>query len=535
MRIDRRTALGGLAAAGLAQGAFAQTQPGPFEPNWASLTAGYRTPDWFRDAKFGIWAHWGPQSVPEQGDWYGRFLYQQGHPMSDYHRAHYGHPADFGMKDIQHLWTAAKWEPEALMARYKKAGAKYFVSLACHHDNFDCYDSAHHGWNALRIGPKRDVVGTWARVAREAGLRFGVSNHAGHAWQWFQTAYSYDPEGPRAGERYDAFTLTEADGKGTWWEGLDPRQLYTQPAIVAPPGIRSIKEMEAWRDAHWDWSENAPAGDPAYAPHWLARQTDLVTKYRPDFAYFDNHGVPFGGIGMQAIADYYNRAAHWHRGAPDVVATIKSVAPWQRAGVTEDIERGYADGIRALPWQTDTCIGDWFYNAARPRDRSYKSAEAVIQRLADVVSKNGNLLLSIPQRGDGTIDSEEEAILDALAGWMAVNGEAIFGTRPWRIYGEGPTAAATGAMNEGAQQPFTAQDVRFTTRDGSLYALLLAWPAGASTIAALAGGVVERVTLLGNATLPHRQARNGLHITLPARPPGGFVPVLRIEGRGLDA
>ena len=531
--LARGTLLTALAAAGPAWRLSAQSLAGPFQPTWTSLTSGYRTPDWFRDAKFGIWAHWGPQSVPEMGDWYGRFLYVQGHPISDFHRATYGHPADFGMMEIQHRWTAAAWEPEALMARYRKAGAKYFVSLACHHDNFDCYDSAHQGWNSLRVGPKRDIVGTWAKVARKEGLRFGVSNHAGHAWQWFQTAYGYDAEGARAGERYDAFKLTAADGVGTWWEGLDPRDLYTAPAIVPPPGITSIKQMDAWRDANWDWSENAPASDTRYSPRWLARQADLVAKYRPDFAYFDNHGVPFGAIGMQAIADYYNSAAAWSGGAPDVVMTVKSLKPWQRAGVTEDIERGFVEEIRALPWQTDTCIGDWFYNAARLRDRSYKSAEAVLQRLADVVSKNGNLLLSIPQRGDGSIDSEEEEILDSLGDWMAVNGEAIFATRPWHSFGEGPTRAVAGLMNEGEQKPYGAQDIRFTTRNGSLYALLLAPQRGPLTMASLRGtrGAVERVTLLGGPTLAHRRDAAGLHVTLPRI--DALVPVLKFEGRGL--
>ncbi|WNO55166.1 alpha-L-fucosidase [Stakelama saccharophila] len=512
---------------------------GPVQPNWASFVNAYRFPDWFRDAKLGLWAHWGPQSVPEQGDWYGRFMYMQGHPMYEHHLKTYGHPADTGMIDIQHRWTADKWDPDALIARYKKAGAKYFVSLACHHDNLDCWDSAHHRWNATRVGPKRDVVGTWAKAARKAGLRFGVSNHSSHAWHWFQTAYAYDPVGPRAGERYDAYRLTAADGADEWWNGLDPQNLYTGPHMVAPDGIDSIEAMNAWHDAHdGKWMEHGPAGDPAYVRKWLMRQMDLIEKYRPDLCYFDDHGVPFGNIGMEAIADYYNRSVRWH-GDIQVVANIKKLEPWQRLGIVDDVERGFINTMREVPWQTGTCIGDWFYNAARFRDHGYKSAEQVIQRLADVVSKNGNLLLSIPQRGDGSIDADEEAILDAMAEWMAINDEAIFASRPWRIYGEGPTELKAGMQNESDQGAFTPRDIRFTTKGDTLYAILLGWPEGEVSIRALGtgrtGGNIERVTLLGGGVIGHRRNGTALHVTLPANEHGRFVPVLRIEGRGLTA
>src|SRR3954447_2726538 len=177
---------------------------GPFAPTWDSLTTNYRVPEWFRDAKFGIWAHWTAQCVPEQGDWYARRMYLQGDAANKFHVAHYGHPSKFGFMEIDNLWKAEHWEPEALMDLYVKAGAKYFVGLANHHDNFDCYDSAHHAWNSVRIGPKKDIIGTWAKIARAHGLRFGVTNHSAHAWHWFQSAYGYDPDGELAGVRYDA-------------------------------------------------------------------------------------------------------------------------------------------------------------------------------------------------------------------------------------------------------------------------------------------------------------------------------------------
>lgn len=539
--IQRRAFLAGSAAVLAARAGLAASPTGavrgPVQPTWESLRSHYRVPEWFRDAKLGLWSHWGPQAVPEQGDWYGRFLYMQGHPVYEHHLRTYGHPTKVGMKDIQNLWKAERWDPQALVDRYKRVGAKYFMALACHHDNLDCYDSRYHDWNSLRVGPKRDVVGTWERAARQAGLKFGVSNHAAHAWHWYQTAYAYDPEGPRAGERYDAYHLTRADGRGTWWDGLDPQQLYTGRHIVAPDGIRTAAAMGKWHEAHdGQWIETPPPADPRYAARWLLRQADLMAKYKPDLCYMDDTALPFGAIGLEAAADYYNRAIQWH-GAPEVVLTGKKLEPHQLGGIVEDVERGFSDRLRAEPWQTDTCIGDWFYNVARLNDRSYKTAEDVVQRLADVVSKNGNLLLSIPQPGHGAIDAEEEKILDAMEHWMAINGEAIFASRPWRIYGEGPTRVAAGAQNEEAAKPFTAEDVRFTTRAGALYALFLKPPAGIANIAALAKGpnapVVERVSLLGGGTVAHRQTPRGLELDIGGRAPGGFVPAVRVDGRGL--
>ncbi|MEN2787002.1 alpha-L-fucosidase [Sphingomonas qilianensis] len=542
MDFSRRAVLAGMAAMGMAQRALAQSPMGlargPVQPTWQSLVDHYRFPDWFRDAKLGLWSHWGPQSVPEQGDWYGRFLYMQGHPMYEHHLNTYGHPSQSGMMEIQHRWTAERWDPDALIARYKRAGAKYFVSLACHHDNLDCYDSRYHAWNSLRVGPKKDVVGIWEKAARRAGLKFGVSNHASHAWHWYQPAYGYDPTGPRKGERYDAFRLRKADGRGTWWDGLDPQQLYTGGHAVMPDGIDSIAAMNAWHDQHdGQWIETAPPNDAAFAAKWLLRQTDLMQRYKPDFCYFDNYELPFGPIGLQAAADYYNRSIEWH-GKIDVVLTAKQLKPYARFGLVQDVERGFSDHLWEEPWQTDTCLGDWFYNVARLNDKSYKTAEQVIQRLADVVSKNGNLLLSVPQPGDGSIDGEEEKILDGMSAWIAINDAAIFGSRPWRSYGEGPTKLQVGMQNEQSAGAFTPQDVRFTTNKGALYALFLGWPTGSASIASLGhdrlkDAVIERVTLLGGGAVPFRRDAQGLHVELPARPAAGFVPVLRLDGRGL--
>lgn len=503
---------------------------GRFKPTWESLAAGYRVPDWFRDAKLGIWSHWGPQCVPEFGDWYGRQMYQQGNPFYDHHVKTYGHPADFGFMQFIPRWKAENWDPEGLMRTYVAAGAKYFMSMANHHDNLDMFDSRHHAWNTVRLGPKRDIVGTWAKIARAHGLKFGVSNHGAHAWHWWQTAYGYDAEGPRQGHRYDAFRLTKADGKGQWWEGLDPQDLYTGRNMVIPDGIDSIAAANAWHDANdGQWLETPPPNNPGFVRNWLARQNDLVERYRPDMVYFDNYGLPLGQAGLDATAHYYNL-----RGG-EAVVTGKKLSPLQRRAIVEDVERGFSDRLRDEPWQTCTCIGSWHYDRPLYERGGYKSGREVIQRLIDVVSKNGSLLLSIPQRGDGSIDDLEKKVLADMAGWMAVNAEAIHGARPWRVFGEGPTRLVEGMHGEGAAKPFEAADIRFTTRAGTLYALAMDWPKGEMRIGSLSGrqGQVRRVGLVGGAqTLPFRHEADALVVSLPDQRPA-FSPVLRIEGPGL--
>jgi alpha-L-fucosidase len=546
MSISRREMLQRAAvAAALSTGTTvpARAAAGRFQPTYESLAAGYRAPDWFADAKFGIWAHWSAQCVPERGDWYARRMYQQGNPSYDFHVRTYGHPSKFGFMEIDNLWKAERWEPENLMDLYKRAGAKYFVALANHHDNFDAYDSKYHAWNSLNVGPKRDIVGTWAKVARERGLRFGVSNHSARSWYWFQVAQGYDAEGSLAGVRYDGYRLTKADGNGLWWEGLDPQELYCGRNVVVPDGITSIQAMNDWHGIH-DLPDNEAQPvftNPAYARHWFMRCQDLVDKYRPDLLYFDDTGLPLGQPGLDIAAHYYNSNMEWHGGALEAVINAKWLTDLQRQGLVQDVERGFSDSIQPTPWQTDTCIGHWHYDRSLLDSHGYKSAEYVVQRLAETAAKNGNLLLSIPVRGDGTIDEDEHKILDEIAGWMAVNSEAVFATRPWKVAGEGPTALPTGRFNESLVRPFTMQDMRFTGKKDALYAHLLGRPNKPSvTITSLAsnspyiGGRVERVELLSNRTpLQYSASAKGLVVQLPQSIPDGFVPVLKIRGTGL--
>lgn len=518
--------------------------PRSFTPDWQSFTSGYSVPDWFRDAKFGMWAHWTAQCVPEAGDWYARNMYLPGSRAYNHHLKHYGHPADHGFMEIQNLWKADRWDPARLLDLYKRAGAKYFMALANHHDNLDTYDSQYHHWNTTRVGPHKDIVGTWAKLARERGLRFAVSNHSAHAWHWNQPAYGYDPEGPRAGERYDAYTLTAAQGRGKWWDGLDPQRLYCGRYMPMPDGIRSNREANEWHEATDRlWSEGVPMG--YFARNWLMRCQDLVSKYKPDMVYFDNFDLPLEQYGLDFTAWYYNQSMAWNNGRLEAVVTAKMTPPQRRMGIVDDVERGGKTYIERFPWQTDTCIGNWHYDAELYANNGYKSAATVIHTLCDVVSKNGNLMLSVPMRGDGTIDDKEERIVTEIGDWMGRFGRAIYATRPWKLNGEGPTSGGGGLFSEGgAISPYTARDVRYVKRGEDLHALVLGWPDDNVVRMTLLGhndptmeGEVMRVTLADDPTTPlqFRRTPEALEVTVPARARHPIGMALILSGNGITA
>ena len=526
MTLSRRKFIqnGAAAAAGLAlwkmadNGAEAAAlESGSFQPNWESL-GHYQCPEWFRDAKFGIWAHWTAQCVPEQGDWYARQMYQEGNPDYEYQVAHYGHPSKVGFKDIDHLWQAEHWNPEKLIGLYKAAGAQYFVALANHHDNFDNWNSRYQPWNSVALGPKKDIVGTWAKEARKRGMRFGVTVHAARTWDWFDVSHGSDKTGPLAGVPYDG-DLTQADGKGHWWEGYDPADLY------GPAGTARTPEAHA-----------------AYETKFYNRVMDLVDQHHPDLLYFDD-GEPPTAHGLEIAANYYNKNRQWHQGKLEAVMNVKDGSPNVKQSMVLDYERGRSDQIAEHPWQTDTCIGDWHYRRSLYENHQYKTPDQVVKMLVDIVAKNGNLLLNIPVRGDGTIDPDEVAFLEGMAAWMAVNSEAIFATRPWKISGEGPAKVRGGGFSEGGEERLTAKDFRFTTKGNALYATALGWPDDGryvvTTLAAGAPGIVgkvKNVTLLGSPEKPAwAQTAEGLVVTLPARKPCDHAFVLKITGLNLAA
>ncbi len=450
-------------------------QTGKFEPTWESLSQ-YQAPQWFRDAKFGIWAHWVAQCQPEQGDWYARKMYIETERQAKFHRENYGHPSKFGFKDVINLWKAENWDPDKLMALYKRAGAQYFIALANHHDNFDNFDSKYQPWNSVNIGPKKDLIAAWAKAARNQGLRFGVSLHASHAWTWYEVAQGSDKTGPFAGVPYDG-NLTKADGNGQWWDGLDPQDLYAQNHTPS----KTSKTHDLWG---WDPNKGCSIPNAAYCEKFYNRTVDLINKYHSDLVYFDDTALPLWPVsdaGLRIAAHFYNSNMLWHGGNLEAVLNAKILDQQQRKCMVWDIERGQSNRIEPFVWQTDTCIGGWHYDQAIFERHRYKTAKTVIQMLSDIVSKNGNLLLSIPVRADGTIDSEELKIVEDIAAWMDVNRQCIFATRPWKIFGEGPAIESAPPLsnqgfNEGKGKPFTAQDVRFTQKDDALYAIVMEQP-----------------------------------------------------------
>lgn len=507
----------------------------PFNPTWDSL-ASYKVPDWFRDAKFGMWAHWGPQCQPERGDWYAREMYMEGSDKYKFHLEKYGHPSKFGFKDVINEWKAEKWDPEAIVSLYKKTGARYFMALANHHDNFDLWNSKHHKWNAVKLGPKKDLIGGWAKAAKKNNLPFGVSIHSAHAWSWYETSQRADKTGPLAGVSYDG-KLTASQGEGKWWNGYDPQELYAQNH---PLSENSDNNQMIHRQ--WNWGNGVNPPSKEYCENFYQRVIDILESYDPSMIYFDDTALPLWPVsdaGLRIASYMYNRSIKKH-GKLDAVIFGKILDEKQRKCMVWDIERGQSNEIEPLPWQTDTCIGVWHYDRRVYDNNRYKTAKTVIHTLADVVSKNGNLCLNIPLRGDGSIDEKEMVTIEGIGDWMKINSEAIYATRPWKLYGEGPAIAGAAPIsaqgfNEGKGKPFIAEDIRFTKKDKTLYAILLGWPESkTSLIKSLNVGVdkVENVQLLGHkGNLVFEQNGDGLRVTLPDTPPCKEAYVLKIDGK----
>jgi alpha-L-fucosidase len=373
--------------------------------------------------------------------------------------------------------------------------------MANHHDNFDMWDSKYQPWNSVAVGPKQNIIAGWAKAARAQGLPFGLSVHASHAWSWYETAQGADRDGPKAGVPYDG-KLTEADGKGKWWEGLDPQDLYAQDHKPAP----NFGNAHAIH-ARWHWSGGITPPDQAYCEKFYNRTMDLINKYQPELLYFDDTALPLwpsSDAGLKIAAHFYNTNLQ-RRGVGAGALFGKILTEDQRKAIVWDIERAMSDSIRPYVWQTDTCIGYWHYDRGVYDRGLYKSAKTVVHMLADIVSKNGNLLLNVPVRGDGSIDDKEVKVLEGIGAWMEVNKESIYSTRPWKTYGEGPVKDSTAAGNLKEGKPMTAEDVRYTTsKDGkTLYAIVCGLPSGPVALkslgqtAALLDRSVAKVEQLG--------------------------------------
>ena len=490
---------------------------GPYKPTWDSLLE-YDAPEWYRDAKFGIWAHWSPQCVPEAGDWYARNMYVEDQPQYKYHLEHYGPPSRFGYKDLCAQWTLLNWEPDELIARYKKAGARFFIALANHHDGFDAWASRHQPWNAAAIGPHRDVIGTWAAAARKQGLRLGVTVHQARNWWWFQPSHGADKSGPLAGVPYDG-ELTASGGRDQWWLGLDPQHLYgVKHPLGALPDISYVKDF-------------------------YDRTRDLIDQHNPDLLYFDNSLLPLGWGGMNIGAYFYNHCLRTTGGRMEAVLNGKDVPDRLAKALVADYERGITSGIMKYPWQSETCIGEWHYNRVvydKPGEYGgYLPPRDVVRWLIDTVSKNGTFILNLPGKPDGTIDSKEIAVLDGVTAWMQVNGEAIYETRPWKVHGEGPHSVKSGSFQGNSVSSLGPKDIRFTRNKAGnvVYVLVLGWPTEAidvqslGTSATTRPGKVARVELLGTGdTVNWKQNADGLRVELPKqyRPAVDYAAALKV-------
>ena len=421
-----------------------------FEPTIESLRQ-YACPEWFRDAKFGIYLHWGVYSVAERDCWFPRLMYIEGYEEHDWMRQKFGDVSKFGYKDLIPLWKGENFDPDRLVRLFKRAGARYVTPVVVHHDNFDLWDSQYHRWNSVLMGPKKDITAMWREAVLRHGLRFGVTTHLAWSYSWWGVNKGADVKGPQARVPYDG------NNPENW-------DLYHRPN--GERGFYPINPTARWRF------------------EWALRTMDLIDKYQPDLLYFDG-AIPFNGVdrartGMEVLAYYYNRNIQWHDGRLEGVMTIKqgSDGLYDEHVATLDLERTTSSEIREQPWQTDDSIGPWAYK----RGAKYKTVDEIVDQLVDIVSKNGNLLLNVPPRADGTLDSETEAILEGIGQWLDVNGEAIYATRPWRISEEGA--------------------LRFTRKGEILYATTLEKPAGQLIIKALGREPEARpivsVGLLGN-------------------------------------
>ena len=472
---------------------------GPFRADWKDLSENYIAPDWWREAKFGAWSHWDPQSEPEQGDWYARKMYQENSPVYKFHVKTYGHPSGFGYKDIANKWVIDKWDPEALMNLYVDMGARYFMAMGVHHDNFDNWNSTYQPWNSVNIGPKKDIVGIWEKITRKHGLRFGIGFHNTPPRTWGQfmpVKYLSDKNGPLKGVPYDGLQ-TIADGKGKWWQGFDPVDLYGVVHTGKDDPLRS-----------------------PFANQFMWRVDDAITKYHPDVIYFDEHAgdsqvdlgvhMGLGFLAPQLIANYYNKSLKWNHGKMEAVVNLKGVGgrynsfqnsiellPYVEHSLVKSSEKIIEPEIMAYPFQTEESISEWHYQTGQ----KYLDAPALVKILMENVCRNGTLLLNLTQHNRGDLDPEVIQTAKDIGAWLKVNGEAIYGSRPFEVYGD------------------TA--LYYTRNKGRLYATLINWKDAPVKLKALAIngatlGKVTKVELLCNGAainLPFVQNEHGLTVT----------------------
>lgn len=414
-------------------------------------------------------------------------MYKQDTPEFKHHLETYGLQHQFGYKDFIPLFTAERFDPDQWANLFRRAGAQFVVPVAEHHDGFSMYDNSFSEWNAVKMGPKRDIIGELAEAVRKQWLTFGLSSHRAEHWWFFNNGMSFD-----------------SDVQDARYIGL-----------YGPAQPKTLQPNEEFLD------------------DWLVRTCELVDKYQPQVIWFDwwIEEFAFKGYLQQFASYYYNRAAQWGRG----VAINYKFNAFAEGTAVFDVERGQLSDIRPHFWQSDTAIAknSWGY----VQNYDYKTADTILGDLVDIVSKNGALLLNIGPRPDGTIPEQEEKILLKIGHWLTINGEAIYGTRPWKVFGEGPTRVASGAFTDTKRTDFTSQDIRFTTRGDTLYAIILARPEnGTVTIKSLATSLnlfqseIAKVELTGSVEeLSWKRNTDGLTVDLPAQQNSTSIFALRIS------
>ena len=488
-----------------------------FKADFESLR-NFECPEWFRNAKLGIWSHWGAQSVPMCGDWYARNMYIEGTPQYLYHLRHYGHPSKFGYKDIVKLWKADKFNPDELMDLYVKAGARYFVAQAMHHDHFFNYPSKFNSFNSTRIGPMKDICGLWKKAADRHKLPFGIAEHLGATFSWWAVNKGEDKYGPYAGVPYD---------------GNDPeyRNFYMD-------NYEHIKKERDVSDIlQWYTTNNN------HHKYWLSVIKEIIDLYTPELLYTDG-GLPFAYqrtdhfeytapdkdpayiYGLEAVSYLYNKSIEKH-GKNQAVYTQKDRREEIYSVGVVDIEKSQLPQINPRPWHTDTCIGNWFYDAKQ----QYKKCGHIIEMLVDIVSKNGTMLLNILQLPDGSIDDEAAYILKELSAWTGICGEGIFCTRPWRIFGEGVSTVQTKELFKEEAVAWTEFDFRFTAKGKNIYAFIMKAPQSRTTVirSISADEKVTSVRLLGYGKVSYNQNYGVITVKLPETLPTIYTNCLAIE------